>query len=260
MGRERPEWAFRFGARTVILFVRSMGWRLDIHGMEHLPPTGGAVLTFNHHSYADWVMSAWPLYVHLGRPVRFLAKQELFERRSVGWLLRGAGQVPVARASRAGRAEAFSAAVERLRGGEVVAVAPEQTISESFELLPFRTGPARMARDAGVPLIPTVNWGTQRFSTKGRRIHLVRRIPVLVRIGEPMQVPGDADLTAVTDQLRATMEEMLHDIQVRYPDEPTPGDDWWVPARLGGSAPPHQEVLRRHREREAQWHGNGDTD
>lgn len=254
MAQRRPEWMFRFAAWVVIAFVRLMRWRLDIRGSENLPREGGAVITFNHHSYADFFMCAWSVYRERGRAVRFLAKEELFGLPVVGWILRGARQVPVARGSRSGRKEAFAVAVQRLQEGELIAVAPEQTISQSFELLPFSTGAVRMAQDAGVPIIPSVNWGTHRWATKNRPIDWrAVGIPVLVHYGEPMVIAPDEDVTEATRRVRQRMEVMLAELQQRYPEQPEPGEDWWLPERLGGSAPSHDEVLRAHRERERGW-------
>lgn len=228
-------------------------WRFDVRGVEHVPTHGGAVLAFNHHSYLDFFAVGLPVYYQRRRRPRFLAKAELFRTPVFGWVLRRSGQVPVDRASAAGRAAAFRRAVEQLRGGDLIAIAPEQTISQSFELLPFRTGAVRMAQAAGVPIIPSVAWGDQRLATKGRPIRPVWRIPVLVRYGEPVHVPPDADPAEVTRALQDTMAAMLDEVIRSYPDRPRPGDDWWVPARYGGSAPPHEEVLRAHLERLRGW-------
>lgn len=248
----RGEWTFRVIARLVILAAQMLRWRFDVVGLEHVPERGGGVLVWNHHSYLDPVVVAWGVYRRLRRPVRFLAKQGLFALPALGWILRLSGHIPVARSSRAGRQQAFEAAVETLRAGQLVAVAPEQTISESFELLPFTTGAVRMAQAADVPLIPVVGWGAQRVATKGRRrLRNVVGLVVLVRYGRPRRVMPDEDSEAATERLRQTMGEMLEVLQQVYPVEPRPGDDWWVPRRLGGSAPPHDEVLRRD-ERRAQ--------
>lgn len=232
-----------------------MRWRVDVRGLHNVPDRGGALVTFNHHSYSDFFVCAWAVYREKRRPVRFLAKQELFDNPFLGWILRGAKQVPVARGSRAGRQEAFAAAVDALRSGELIAIAPEQTISRSFELLPLSSGAVRMAQRAQVPIVPSVSWGTQRFATKGRPIDWgARRIPVLVRYGSPIHIAAGDDLEEANDRLRAAMEEMLHDLQRRYPDRPRgEGDAWWQPSRLGGTAPPHEEVLREHEERERAW-------
>lgn len=240
-------WVLRGLAMTI---VRVLGrWRVTVAGLEHVPVTGGAVLAFNHHSHFDFVMVALDIVRKRHRPVRFLAKREIWGSRWAGWIVRMAGAVPVDREDRTSRTGAFEAAIATLARGELVAVAPEQTISPSYELLPMRTGAARMALGAGVPLIPVIGWGTQRFATKGHRMRLVRRLPVHVVYGEPLIVlPGD-DPVEVTERLQEVMGRMLHEVQDRYPEQGQPGDDWWVPARLGGSAPNHADVLAEHQER-----------
>jgi 1-acyl-sn-glycerol-3-phosphate acyltransferase len=243
-------------ATLVVTWIRVlMRWRIDVRGLENVPRTGGALVTFNHHSYSDFFMCVWAIYREVGRPVRFLAKQELFDKPILGWIFRSARMIPVARASQRGRRAAFAHAVQALERGELIAIAPEQTISRSFELLPLSSGTVRMAQQAQVPIVPSVNWGTQRFATKGRPIDWgARRIPVLVRYGEPFVVAPDESLEDANDRLRAAMEEMLRDLQRRYPDQPRGDEDaWWQPRRLGGTAPPHEDVLREHQERERSW-------
>ncbi|MEX2328430.1 MAG: lysophospholipid acyltransferase family protein [Nitriliruptoraceae bacterium] len=234
---------------TVARTLRAVfGWRIRVDGLEHVPLQGGAVLAFNHHSHADFVMVGWATVVERRRPLRFVGKREVWDSRWVGWLPRLYDQIPVDRGSASGRAAAFDVAVDALRGGHLVAVAPEQTISASFELLPFRHGAARMARRAGVPIIPVVGWGTQRFSTKGIPLRLRRRLPVTVRFGPPVTVGPDDDPAAATARLRATMAALL-DVAIRaYPDGTPPGAPW-LPARYGGGAPTHDEVLEHHRRR-----------
>lgn len=209
----RPTWRFRFLASIVIAFVALFRWRIRGRGVEHVPRDGGAVLTWNHNSHVDFVVTAYVVYRGLGRPVRFLAMGELWDSRWLGWIPRLADAVPVHRASASGRAGALQAAVNALRNGHLVMVAPEGGISASQELLPFRTGAARMAQLAGVPIVPTANWGSQRFSTTGRGPSLRRSsgIPVEVRFGRPLHVaPGD-DVGEVTEELRQRTLDLLED-------------------------------------------------
>lgn len=241
---------WRFIEVVVIFFVKVvMRWRVDIRGTEHLPRSSGAVVAFNHHSYFDFVMVAWAAVRSLRRPVRFLAKREMWKSRKTLWLVRAADAVPVDRDSTSSRHRAFDEAIARLRSGELVAVAPEQTISQSFQLLPFRTGAVRMAQAAGVPIVPAIGWGTHRFATKGRSPAMARHIAVTVRYGEPVHVAADEDPVAATRRLQDVMERMLAEVQNAYPDLPEPGDDWWMPAALGGGAPPHGEVVAQHERR-----------
>ncbi len=245
-------WRWRVLARIVIVVVRLLRWRIDVRGLEHVPRHGGAVLAFNHHSYLDFVMVGWPIIRTLRRPVRFLAKREIWSSPRVGWIVRWARAIPVDRSSPSGRAAAFDGAVDALRSGDLVAVAPEQTISPSFELLPLRTGAARMAQAAGVPIVPVAGWGTQRALTKGGRKRLVRQLPVLVRFGAPLSVAPQDDPIAATAELTRRLTGLLHEVQEAYPDGAPAGADW-VPARLGGGARDHDEVLRAHLERERGW-------
>lgn len=250
--RLTPFWRF---IRTVarILARRILRWEVRVSGLEHVPRTGGAVIAFNHHSYFDFVMAAYEIVIRLGRPLRFLAKREVWQSPWTGWLVRMGDAVPVDRGSAASRHGAFAAAIEALEIGDLVAIAPEQTISRSFDLLPFRTGAVRMAQRAGVPIIPAAGFGTQRFAAKGQGIHFARRIPVLVRYGEPFHVRPDEDPTEATARLQEVFTELLEQVVDEYPERPEPGDDWWFPARLGGGAPPHDQVLDAHRRRLKRW-------
>ena len=218
-------------ARLAMAPIWTQRWRIDVEGLEHVPASGGAVMVLNHSSFVDFFTAARAPFLRLGRPVRMLAKASLFRSRLVGPFMRGAGHIPVERG--AGR-EALAAAVDALRRGEFVGVLPEQTISPSFELLPFKSGAVRMAQEADVPVIPAVSWGSHRFWTTGDGPHLTWRLPVHVRYAEPVRPDGDPE--AATAGIRATMVAMLEDVQRRYRDG-TPAGARWVPARLGGSAP-----------------------
>ena len=251
-GPKQLTWRWRVLAAIIILAVRVLGWRIEVRGLEHVPARGGAVLAFNHHSYVDFMMVGWPIVRQRRRPMRFLAKREIWSSRKVGWVVRWAEAIPVDRGSESARAAAFEAATQALEEGDLVAVAPEQTISSSFELLPLRTGAARMAQQAGVPIIPVAGWGSQRALTKGGPKRLIRKLPVTVRFGDPLQVGPDDDVVEATEELTRRMTHLLHVVQETYPDGAPTGASW-VPARLGGGAPDHAEVLREHTERERRW-------
>jgi 1-acyl-sn-glycerol-3-phosphate acyltransferase len=128
--------------------------------------------------------------------------------------------------------------VERLRAGELVAVYPEATISRSFELKEFKTGAARMAVEAQVPIIPLIVWGAQRRWTKDHPRKLGRaKIPIIVKAGEPV---APAETVERTDAaMREAMTTLLHGVQQSYEH---PGGAYWVPRRMGGSAPTMAEA------------------
>ena len=166
--RARPTLGYRVVAALVLLGERLLRWRIDAEGLEHVPD-GGAVMTWNHTGHLDVVVTAVPLHRWTGRWPRFLALRDLWDRPVLGNVLRLVDCIPVERSSAAG-GEALTHAVDALEDGDLVMVAPEGTISRSFELLPFHTGAARMAQQAGVPLVPTASWGSHRVATTGRSI------------------------------------------------------------------------------------------
>jgi 1-acyl-sn-glycerol-3-phosphate acyltransferase len=224
------------------LVFRGQGLRFTLQGTEHVPREGGAVMVLNHIGYMDFTyagLAALPAK----RLVRFMAKQEVFDHRISGPLMRGMHHIAVDR--EAGSAS-FREALTALKNGEIVGVFPEATISRSFELKEFKAGAVRMAAAARVPLLPAVIWGSQRVWTKDHPKRLGRtKTPITVRVGEPLVVEPKADMAAVTDVLRAQMTSMLHEVQENYPDTPAvPSEAWWLPARLGGGAPTPEEAAR----------------
>jgi 1-acyl-sn-glycerol-3-phosphate acyltransferase len=216
-------------ARTLF---RVLDLRITIEGGEHIPREGGAVLACNHISYLDFIFAGFGARPSR-RLVRFMAKQEIFGSRIAGPLMRGMRHIPVDRA--AGLAS-YKAALAALKDGEVVGVFPEATISQSFTVKEMKNGAARMAAAAGVPLVPMALWGTQRLWTKGRPRRLMQRhLPISIHIGEPLTVGRRDDATGL---LYERMSELLDRAQREYPAKPSgPGDDWWLPAHLGGGAP-----------------------
>ncbi len=218
-----------------------MDYRVDVQGGEHIPRTGGAVIACNHVSYLDFIFSGFGAQP-AKRLVRFMAKREIFANRVAGPLMRGMRHISVDRA--AGQAS-YQEALDKLRAGEVVGVFPEATISRSFTVKELKSGTARLAAEAGVPIVPMALWGTQRLWTKGRPKDLkLRHVPITILAGEPFRVAPDADLDEVTRDLRARITALVDRVQKDYPDAPSgPEDSWWVPAHLGGTAPTPEEAL-----------------
>ncbi|MBU3706202.1 MAG: 1-acyl-sn-glycerol-3-phosphate acyltransferase [Mycobacterium sp.] len=214
------------------LLWRVQGLKFNVTGVDHLPATGGAVIAINHTSYFDFTFAGLPAYEQgLGRKVRFMAKQEVFDHRLTGPLMRGMRHIPVDRSS---GAPSFDAAVQVLKDGELVGVYPEATISRSFELKEFKSGAARMAIAADVPIIPHIVWGAQRIWTKDHPKKMWRpKVPISVAVGEPIQPTlAPTELTAL---LRSRMQHLLEQVQDSY--GPHPPGEFWVPHRLGGGAP-----------------------
>lgn len=180
-------------------------YRLRARGRENIPSEGGFVLACNHMSSFD----PWPLGLPLWpqRFLRFMAKSELY------WfpltlILNGAGAFPVRRGQ--ADTEAIETAVQLARAGNVVAMFPEGTrrrkgLVKRFEARP-RSGAARIALEAGVPLVPAAVRGTD---------HLRRLAAIRVAYGPPVDIDdlrGAADVREAaleaTDRLMARIDEL----------------------------------------------------
>ena len=212
-----------------------LGLKFTITGTEHVPAHGGAVMAINHTGYMDFTFAG--LGAHPAkRLVRFMAKDGIWNHPVAGPLMRGMKHIPV---DRDAGAASYNAAVDALRAGEIVGVFPEATMSPSLELLPFKQGATRMAMEAGVPILPTILWGSQRvLSYHARKPLRQRKLPIMIVIGDPFVVAPDEGVAAATRRLRSVMTQMLHAAQEAYPDRPKgPEDSWWLPTRLGGTAP-----------------------
>lgn len=222
------------------LLFRALDLRIRTDGAHHVPRSGPAVLASNHVSYLDFIFCGFAARPSR-RLVRFMAKQEVFDHRISGPLMRGMHHIPVDRSS--GLA-AYRAALAALTSGEVVGVFPEATISRSFTVKDMKNGAARLAAATGAPLVPVALWGGHRLWTKGRRRTLTRRhVPVRILVGEPLHPQRKDNANRVTAELRSRMSALLDTAQREYPDTPSgPDDRWWQPAHLGGTAPTPEQA------------------
>ena len=231
---------YRSVIATALGLFRLLAFRFDVSGVEQLPERGGAVLAANHVSYLDFMFVGLTGHLRGRRLVRFLAKKSVFDHPVSGPLMRGMHHIPV---DRAAGASAYRQAVESLTRGELVGVFPEQTISRAFLPRPLKSGAARMAIEAGVPLLPVVTWGGHRLWTVGRRPRLRRRVPVTIRVGAPLMPVDGENADRLTERLAAALRAMVDDIVNAYPDRAEASDDWWLPASAGGSAPTPEQAV-----------------
>ncbi|MEX3504308.1 lysophospholipid acyltransferase family protein [Corynebacterium sp. LK2510] len=219
---------------------RAQGTRTTIYGLEHLPREGGALIAANHTGWFDFIFAGMGPHINGRRLVRFMAKKEVFELPVIGWLMRSMHHVPV---DRSAGAASIDDAVAFLQAGELVGIFPEGTISRSFELADFKTGGARIAQRAGVPLIPCAIWGSQRLWTKDLPRRMGRsKTPVIVRYGAP--VPTEGTPEEVTARLKEAIAELLDASRAEYSDTfgPFEPGEKWMPQSLGGGAPTLEEA------------------
>jgi putative phosphoserine phosphatase / 1-acylglycerol-3-phosphate O-acyltransferase len=208
--------------------------RFDIAGLEHVPERGPALLAANHRSYFD-------VAARIGRPVRFLAKRELFEAPVLGWVGRAIGGIPVDRGS--GSSQPLQAAEAALRAGEVVIVLPEGTIprGEAFfdPVLHGKTGTARLAASTGAPVVPIGLWGTEQVWPRSSRVpdmsHVCNAPTVTIRVGCPVDL-GLTDAVADTATLMTAISNLLP-AEARRDRQPTPEElARTYPPRAAGKA------------------------
>jgi 1-acyl-sn-glycerol-3-phosphate acyltransferase len=217
-----------------------------VSGVENVPKSGGGVIAVNHTGYLDFTYAGLPAFLQGKRKVRFMAKKEVFDNKISGPIMRSLKHIPV---DRGAGADSYRAAVEYLQRGELVGVYPEATISRSFEIKAFKSGAARMAIEAGVPIVPTVIWGAQRVWTKGHPKRLGRtNIPISIGVAEPIDPTGDP--AALTEHLHSVMSEKLLELQETY--GPYPSGEFWVPSRLGGGAPTLDEANQMDADEQAE--------
>jgi 1-acyl-sn-glycerol-3-phosphate acyltransferase len=199
----RPSWLYILVAALSWPVLKAL-FRHRSYGIENVPRTGGFVLAANHWSNFD----PWPLAIDLfpRRFLRFMAKAELFWP-PLGWIVRAGGGFKVRRGER--DEEAIATAVELCRQGYAIVMFPEGTrrakgLRKKHEAR-WRTGAARIALEAGVPLVPAGISGTERLARLG---------PLRVRYGAPVQTADLAELEPAeaariaTERLRESVEEL----------------------------------------------------
>ncbi len=142
--------------------VRLWPMHLEVKGKENIPQDEPCVYVCNHQSYADIVALVMTLPMSAG----FLAKKELARVPFLSGSMRHSGHVFIDRFSRDRAVEVLREAAVQVKGGKSVIVFPEGTRSADGRLLPFRTGAFRLAKQAGVPLVPIGLSGTQAILPK----------------------------------------------------------------------------------------------
>jgi 1-acyl-sn-glycerol-3-phosphate acyltransferase len=224
---------------TALAGFKALGQTFQMTGTEHVPRRGGVLLACNHVSYVDFVyggLAARPSR----RLVRFMAKKEIFDHPVGGPVMRGMHHIEV---DRGDGIHSFNTAIDYLRRGEAVGIFPEATISRAMEIKELKSGAVRIAAEAGVPLLPVIIWGTQRLMTKDHPKDFSRGKTIALAVGEPLRPTGE-DPLAETAELKSRMSALLDQTVAAYPADEQPPGAWWVPARLGGTAPTLEEAAR----------------
>ncbi len=170
-------------------------YRVTITGAERIPPASPAILVANHESMFD----PWLLALATPRPVRYMAKAELWRIALVGRAMEAFGAFPVERGT--GDGSAMSRAASLLQAGEVIGIFPQGT-SKQLPERPFHRGAARLALVTGAPIVPVRLVATRGFPRPGRR-------PTEVHVGEPILVEPTKPTVAAARALTVRVEQAL---------------------------------------------------
>ena len=188
-------------------------WRPWAEGLENIPEDGAAILASNHLSFSDSFFM--PLLVPR-RKVTFLAKAEYFTTPGFkGFLSKmffaGVGQVPIDRDDPDASRAALTTGVRVLREGKLLGIYPEGTRSPDGRLHRGKTGVARMALEAGVPVIPVAMIGTDTIQPTGRRIPKLRPRPG-VRFGKPLDFSRYEGMAGDRFVERSLTDEIMYEL------------------------------------------------
>ena len=185
-----------------------------IVGRSNIPASGAAIIASNHLSVSDSIF----LPLMIDRPMSFLAKSDYFTGKGLkGWATRvfmqGTGQIPIDRTGGKASEASLNTGLQVLGRGDLLGIYPEGTRSPDGKLYRGRTGLARMALTARVPVIPVVMIGTDDVMPIGRSIPRVGRVGMV--IGEPLDFSRfhgmESDrfvLRSVTDEIMVALQRM----------------------------------------------------
>ena len=204
---------FYWLVKAVLTPVLRVCFRPWVEGSLHVPATGGAILASNHLSFSDSIF----LPLVLPRKVTFLAKSDYFTGRGLkGWLtrrfFRGVGQVPIDRSGGSASDAALRTARRILDGGGVLGLYPEGTRSPDGRLYRGKTGIARLALEAGVPVIPVAMINTDWVQPTGKLVPRLGRVGI--RIGRPLDFSRYAGMEDDRFVLRSITDEIMYELML----------------------------------------------
>ncbi|GLY69856.1 lysophospholipid acyltransferase family protein [Amycolatopsis taiwanensis] len=189
-------------------------WPARVIGAENIPEQGGVILASNHLAVAD----SFFMPIRVRRRVTFPAKQEYFTEKGFKgrlkkWFFIGAGQIPIDRSSGSAAQAALDTAIRLLREGHLLGIYPEGTRSPDGRLYKGKTGVARIALEAGVPVVPVAMIGTDKVNPIGSKLWRPRRLEI--RFGRPLDfsrydgLSGDRFVErSITDEIMYALMEL----------------------------------------------------
>lgn len=186
-------------------------FRPQVEGIENLPEDGAAILAGNHLSFSDSIF----LPLVCKRKITFLAKSDYFHTPGFkGWLTKlfmsGVGQVPVDRSGGKASEAALRTGLRVLDEGALLGIYPEGTRSPDGRLYRGKTGVARMALEAGVPVIPCAMVNTHLIQPPGRVRPKIMRVKIA--IGAPLDFSRYEGMANDRFVLRSMTDEIMYEL------------------------------------------------
>ena len=180
-------------------------------GVENVPTSGAAILASNHLSFSDSIF----LPLQCPRPVVFLAKSEYFTGKGIKGLFvklffKSTGQLPIDRSGGKASEAALNTGLGVLEQGQLLGIYPEGTRSPDGKLYRGRTGIARMALEAKVPVIPVAMIDTEKVQPIGTRFPRVRRVGIVY--GKPLDFSRFDGMEGDRIVLRAVTDEIMYEL------------------------------------------------
>jgi 1-acyl-sn-glycerol-3-phosphate acyltransferase len=195
---------YRVARALTLTPFKAVFW-VRVRGRRKVPRSGPFVVAPSHRSLMDIFFTGYITR----RRIRFMAKQELFEKRFLAWLFIALGGFPVERGT-ADRA-ALRAAQQVLEGGEPLAVFPEGTRRHGRDVVDLFDGAVYLASRVGVPVVPVGIGGSEQILSSGRSLPRPHKVAIVV--GDPIQPPDRGagrvprqEITNVTEKVRVELQ------------------------------------------------------
>ncbi len=182
-------------------------YRIEITGAERVPLEGGAILIANHESMID----PWLLALVTPRPVRYMAKAELWGYFGLRQVMEWFGTFPVERGT--GDRQAVGRAAQLLAEGQMLGMYPQGTCLP-YRHRPWHRGAAKLAIASGVPIIPVAIIGSERALRPGKP--KLGRPQIDIHVGEPILVERGRTTVAAAKELTARIEQAVEELRAGY--------------------------------------------
>jgi 1-acyl-sn-glycerol-3-phosphate acyltransferase len=212
---------YLFLRRFLVGPIVKLIFRPWVKGLDNIPAEGPALLVSNHLAFCDSIF----LPVAVPRQIVFPAKSEYFtapglKGRLIATFFRSVGQIPIDRSGGRASLAALNTGLEILQKGQLFGIYPEGTRSPDGRLYKGKTGVARMAIVAGVPVIPVAMIDTEKLQPPGTvapqwlRREPGRRLPRILRpgvvIGKPLDFSRYEGMERDRFVLRSVTDEIMY--------------------------------------------------